>query len=298
MTVQDITIMCLMQTAREMKLDYTFVNKFIKLVKSKGIEISDVFREQNALPFTFAEYLSKASKRVLISGKCLEELSARKITVISTENSFYPPNLKKRLLEKTPPCFFAIGNVALASEPGISVTGVRDVLADDEKFAGRIGELCAKEDFVVVSGGAEGVDSIAISGALKVGGKAVVYLPQGFEKSAFVRKNRRFLDGGNLLCLSLCEPEVGFLGNNALERNIYIHSHGEITITVRAKHKSGGSWAGACYNLERGRTPAYVSDIPSPGNEALRKMGAGVINREKLFETGFSLKGKIEELQK
>ena len=190
-----------------------------------------------------------------------------------------------------------MGNTAISIKKGVSVTGVRETLFDDEVFAWRMGELCAKERLVTVSGGAEGVDSIALDGALSNGGEALVYLPQGFEKSAFLRKNRCFLESGNLLCLSLCEPDTSFTGNNALERNVYIHSHGEITVTVRAKLRMGGSWSGACHNLERGRTPAYVSDIPSPGNEALRKMGAKVLKREELLKPDYKLKSEIMELR-
>ncbi len=297
MIFTDMALLCFMQTAREMKLDYTYVNRFVNYIQQMGFEPHEVFARKMEFDSSYSGFIEAAEKR--IREFCIRtlEFSGRKIELVSTENPMYPANLKNRLGEKTPPCFFAVGNLALGGKPSVAVTGVRDVFHDDEVFARRMGELCARDGLVVVSGGASGVDWITLSSALNHGGEAVVYLPQGFEKSQFVQKNRHFLERGTLLCLSLWEPYAGFSGNNALERNVYIHSHGDITVTVRAKYKSGGSWSGACYNLERGRTPAYVSDIPSPGNEALRKMGAGLIKRAELLHPDFRLKEEITELK-
>lgn len=297
MTKADWVVMLLMQTATEMNMDYTFVNRLLKDVKASGTAVADVFGAAEKINPLWRGLVNAAEENARKYSNCTENFFRRKIDIVSTESLCYPANLKKRLGEKTPPCFFAAGNLELGTKPAISVTGVRDTLPDDIAFARRLGELCAKEGFVVVSGGAVGVDSEVLSATLKKGGETVVYLPQGFEKSVFMHQNRSFIERGTLLCLSLWKPAESFTGNKALERNVYIHSHGDITVTVRAKLKSGGSWSGACYNLERGRTPAYVSDIPSPGNEALRKMGAGLIKREELFCPDFRLKEEITELR-
>jgi len=297
LTKADWTVMILMLTAHDMKLDNSFINRLIRIVKGTGRDITEIFEIIEKIPREWRSFINTTLKNKKKYRDWAEMLLRRKIDVISTESMCYPHNLKKRLCEKTPPCFFAAGSLELAMKPAVSVTGVRETLHDDVVFARRMGELCAMENLVVVSGGAVGVDSEVLSAVLNSGGEAVVYLPQGFEKSVFVQKNCRFIERGNLLCLSLWKPAEDFTGSNALERNIYIHSHGEITVTVRAKYKSGGSWSGACYNLERGRTPAYVSDIPSPGNEALRKMGAGLIKRAELLHPDFRLKEEITELK-
>ena len=289
MTKNDFVVMVLCVAAEKMKLDFACINRFISEIKKNGVDIANVLESDFFEGSVWQGLVNQARNMHPDCAKNLEQLSKRKIQIVSTENNHYPPKLIHRLKEKTPPYFLAVGNTELSCRMSVSVTGVRDVFEEDIKYARRLGEVCAREKLVVVSGGAVGVDSVVLQTVLVNGGQAVVYLPQSFEKSHFMYAYRKYAENGNLLCLSLCKPGQGFTSSGALERNVYIHSHGDITVTVRAKYKSGGSWSGASNNLERVRTPAYVSDIPSPGNEALKKMGAKVLTREQLMSGKFSL---------
>ncbi len=295
MEKKDIVLLSLLQAAREMRLEADVINRFICDVSTVGEEIENVLEKQEIFKGTCWErFLVQAASLQKNSEKFAKELTKRKIGLLSVLHPRYPQNLKIKLGEKAPPCFLTVGNIAHTAKKSVAVTGVRDVMWDDVCIAKRLGELCAKEQLVVVSGGATGVDSLALEAVLEAGGCSVVYLPQGFETSTFVQKNKKYIEGGNLLCLTLCLPDKKFSSEAALSRNKFIHCHGDITVTVRAKYKQGGSWAGAKYNLEKGFTPAFVCDISSPGNEELAIMGAEVLKREEMYRQSFSLREKIK----
>ncbi|HEX2266404.1 MAG TPA: DNA-processing protein DprA, partial [Solirubrobacterales bacterium] len=100
----------------------------------------------------------------------LEGLANRGIWLLTRADEHYPPVLKERLGPQAPPVLFGAGPKATLQDRGIAIVGSRDV--DDEGlwFANALGHRCAEQGFVVVSGGARGVDLAAMSGALSRGG--------------------------------------------------------------------------------------------------------------------------------
>ncbi|MDP4117869.1 MAG: DNA-processing protein DprA [Bacillota bacterium] len=300
MTKKDFALFALHLSAQHAGLSTQWVNYITDEAENSGVDIADIYETKvnhlksliplSADDIAVIEFMKQAKEDIQLEA---EILLRRKIDIIGRGSAYYPKNLRQKLGNIAPPILYVIGNENLVLKRAISVVGPRNIYMRDKEYAEKIGFLCAKEKLVLVSGGADGVDSIAQNSVLKNGGESVTYLPQGFDKSYFVKNHKKYIDDGSLLCLCACRPDSIFTGAAALVRNKYIHSHGELSVVVRAEYKRGGSWSGAIDNISHRRTPMTVSDIPAPGNEALIQMGAGIMKYDEINEKDFSIIKKI-----
>lgn len=210
------------------------------------------------------------------------------IEILSVYDKNYPKNIIKKLKNYMPQFFYAAGNISLCNKKSVAVTGTRNVNSFDIEVSRKLGETCAREGLTLVTGGATGVDTISAEEALKNGGTCVVYLPCGIKKSTFYKNHIKYIKEGKLLCLSDVDNLKDFSAFTALKRNKYIHSHGDISVTVHASLRKGGTWSGAYDNLIMGRTPLIVCENFYSGNEELINLGAYCLKKEELFDEEFS----------
>lgn len=132
------------------------------------------------------------------------------------------------------------------------------------------------EGFAVVSGGARGVDQVAMSAAWDADGVVVGVLSQGLDRALRLRENRAaVLEGRALLC-SPYSPSAGFSVGNAMARNKIVYAQSSAAFVVATDEGSGGTWAGATEALSKGYAPVavWMGDDAGPGNAALVKQGA------------------------
>ncbi len=290
MNKKDLSIYSLCHCAKQMGIRFIAVMNIIDCFEENKLDIARVCNtdiSQLNLPEMCIELINYLKSKEKELNKSAEALLNRRIDIISCESEFFPVHLRKKLGNHTPPILYSIGNKNLATRPAISIVGPRNMYEMDSLFAAAASKKCVEESLVVVSGGASGVDNTAHKAALMYGGETIAYLPVPFDKSPFVNTYRKYIEDGSLLCLYAIHSENDFR-SSALIRNKYIHSHGEISVVVRSQHKKGGSWSGAYDNLIHGRTPTFVSDIPSPGNEALIKLGARRLSYSELRSDEFS----------
>lgn len=299
MTKYDFAVFAFLKAAENLNMSGGRVNDILKYYIEKNIDAADIFdRKIMYDDFPEKEIAEEACKNRALYMDMADRLLRRKIDITARGSVFYPQNIEKKLGRKAPPIFYSIGNKDIATERAISVVGGRKVPDMAIEYAEKLGALCAASGFVLVSGGADGVDSAAQETALARGGKVVAYIAEGFEHSRFVKRNKAYIEGGTLLCMCSCDADKGFNGRYALMRNRYIHSHGELAVAVYAKYKSGGSWAGSLENLESGFSPLAVSSLPAPGNEALAEMGAYVLGFDEIARKDFDLAEKIKQIVK
>ena len=135
----------------------------------------------------------------------------------------------------------------------VSIVGTRNCDEHGRRFAYQLAFDLAREGYVVVSGGAFGIDTAAHQGALAAGGRTLAVLPNGVEEPYPVTNRRLFeqiVEHGAVLA------EQGESGrayrSTFLARNRIIAALGQSCVVVQAPRGSGAmSTAGHALKLNR-----------------------------------------------
>ena len=222
------------------------------------------------------ERLNALLKRGVKLGFAVEQWNQSGLWVVSRSDAEYPRRYKEHLKEKAPPLLFGAGDPALLQGGGLAIVGSRDVDETGQAFAGDVAAWCARGGVPVVSGGARGVDQIAMASALEAGGIVIGVLSDTLLRRSVTREARNALADGRLLLVSPYHPEAGFTVGNAMGRNKLVYALADYGLVVSAEHKKGGTWEGAVEELKRkpGR-PVFVrltGSVPV-GNRKLLELG-------------------------
>lgn len=216
----------------------------------------------------------------------LEKLMTQGITVLSRADESYPSRLRTRLREQAPPLLYCAGPTALFEREGIAAVGSREVDHTGTEFAEQVGLYAAQAGVVLISGGARGVDRVAMAGALEAGGEAICILPDGLTKLLRTPEIRSWVAEGQLLLTTPFRPNSRFEVWKAMERNKLIYGLAEFAFVVSSDANKGGTWTGATENLKRDWSPLLVRDgehVPD-GNRRLIDLGGIPVTAPELAE--------------
>lgn len=210
-------------------------------------------------------------------GLAVENWNQSGIWIICRSDSEYPDRFKLHLVDQAPAILFGIGSRSLLRGGGVAIVGSRDVDDAGRTFARDVAAGCARGGVPVVSGGARGVDEIAMSAALAEGGAVIGVLANKLLQRSVTREARDGLANGQLLLLSPYHPEAGFSTGSAMARNKLIYALADYGLVVSATYNRGGTWAGAVEEMKRDRArPIFVrieKTVPE-GNRKLAERGA------------------------
>ena len=226
----------------------------------------------------------------------LEYLNSTGIYVTTRAEENYPERLKKVLKKNSPPVIFYCGNIDIAKSDGVAVVGSREI---DEKaldFTKTLVKKCIAQGFVVVSGGARGVDSAAQNAALLSEGKVISVIADSLLQRIKRKDVREAIISGNLLLISPFNPKTGFTVYNAMNRNKYIYALSKYAVAVSSDYDNGGTWAGAVENLKNKWVPLFVREedgVPK-GNRGLIDSGAIPLPTSELNDNNFNVKEFFE----
>lgn len=206
----------------------------------------------------------------------LDELAKRAIFVITKSDAAYPARLKQILPPgKIPPLLFYCGNLSLADSDGIAIVGSRDIDHEGEQETRKLAAEAVHEGFLVYSGGAKGVDSIAAQSALAMGGRTVGFLADSLARRIKDKQTREGIQEGRILLLSAVLPSAGFSVGSAMARNKYVYALSKAAFIIASSKDRGGTWEGALESLKGDYAPVYVWETDRyPGNRALLEKGA------------------------
>ena len=206
--------------------------------------------------------------RRMALGLATERWTNGGLWVISRHDTGYPERLRMHLSRSAPPLLWGVGDGAIAESGGVAIVGSRDIDEGGSQWCAEVASACARERLTVISGGARGVDQIAMRAALDAGGRVTAVLPEGLGKPSVVSRYREAVVDGRLLLLSPFYPDAGFTIGSAMGRNKVMYGLAEAAVIVRADAQSGGTWAGAEEELKRGRACPSSSD-PSRCQKAI-----------------------------
>jgi len=246
--------------------DYAELAKWLNL---RGMRPADLMsaagREQ--LASQRIEFLLQRGTAMALA---LERWNRAGLWVLSRGDAEYPKALKRRLKHAAPALLYGAGDQALLDRGGLAIVGSRDAGDAALAFTRQTAAECAREGMAVVSGGARGVDTAAMQGAVEAGGQAVGVLANDLLKASVSGMNRAGLQAGRLLLVSPFHPEAGFLAGNAMGRNKYIYALADRALVIDSALGSGGTWSGALEALNENWAPLYVrTPGDGPGNAAL-----------------------------
>lgn len=206
-----------------------------------GATVASLARDLNITP-ALAERISALLARGGQLAIELERLGALGIWALTRVDPQYPSRLKERLKGLAPPVLFGAGAPETLNDRGIAIVGSRDVDASGSAFASELGRLCARSGVTVVSGGARGVDRLAVDGALEQGGQAVAVLADSLQESLRRKELRNSVLSGRLTLMTASAPSARFTVAAAMGRNKLIYALSSAAVVVSSGFDTGGTW--------------------------------------------------------
>lgn len=228
-------------------------------------------------PILSSERLENLLNRRSQMDQALEKWDSRDIWILSRDDSDYPTRLITKLTEQAPPLIYGVGDKNLLEQGGLAVVGSRNADEDSLNFTQSIGQLTATAGVNIISGGAKGIDRMAMEACVSAGGIAVGVLSDQLYRMAVASDCREWIREGRLALISLVDPSAGFNVGNAMQRNKVVYALSDAALVVSSDVNKGGTWAGAIEQLERFKNRRlYVrTNVGAPsGNAELQKRGA------------------------
>ena len=213
----------------------------------------------------------------------LARLQSLGIWTITRADDAYPPQLKERLKAHAPPVLFGAGNAAHLRAGGVAIVGSRNVDDEGAAFAANLGARCGESRLTVFSGGARGVDRVAVDAGLAAGGNAVALLADSLEDTIKRRETREHLLSGTLALVTPMHPAAKFSAGAAMGRNKLIYALATWAVVVASDAGAGGTWAGATENLRARWVPLFVrnaANVPVGNRELLDQGGLAISDHD------------------
>jgi DNA processing protein len=206
--------------------------------------------------------------------------AAAGVTVLSTEDSCYPPRLKE--IYDPPLVLYVRGNPEVLPQPGIAMVGTRHPTPYGSGMAERLASDLAGHGLVIISGMARGVDTASHRGAISAKGKTVAVFGTGVDV-IYPKENSRLSEqilalGGALIS----EFKMGTFAapQNFPIRNRVLSGMSVGVLVVEAAEYSGTRITARCA-LEQNRdvfaVPGNVTNKNSWGPNTLIKQGAKLV---------------------
>lgn len=179
-----------------LKNDYVHENVTIDIMLDSPVTLLHRMIEDGRLDyFLWTEYLEKAQK-------VIEQHELADVVIISYLDDYYPKEFF--VLKKKPVLLYAKGNLDLLMEQNkVAVIGTRHPSVFAQKMAYKVSTILLENDFTIVSGLAEGCDSIGHQAAVDSNGKTIAILAAGLDQPIYPKINislaQQILEKGGLL---------------------------------------------------------------------------------------------------
>ncbi|HVM09169.1 MAG TPA: DNA-processing protein DprA [Acidimicrobiales bacterium] len=239
-----------------------------------GLSVDQLVREVG-LDDDLAERVAARLDQATQVAFSVDDLEQSGIRVVASVDDDYPDVLMERLRTGAPPLLYVAGDPRLLSAGGLGVVGSRDVAPEGAEVAKAAAARAASAGVPVVSGGAKGVDRLAMGAALEAGGSAVGALADSLMRTVRDPDTRRAITDGSLCLCTPYKPSAGFSAATAMGRNKIIYALSTATLVVASDHDKGGTWSGAVEALKHGYSPVLVwtGEGGGKGNRPLVERG-------------------------
>ena len=261
------------KTKQELLKKYKTPEKIFNLNK-KDLEKIPNIKEKEIERITDKKYKE-------IINKHIEYMNKQNIQIITIEDKEYPKNLKE--IYDYPISLYIKGNKnILNKEQNIGIIGCREHSEYGKKCALYFSYNLAKENVIITSGLAKGIDSFSHIGTIEAKGQTIAVLGNGLD-TIYPKENKRLANKiieNNGAIIS--EYPIGTKPEkmNFPERNRIISGISKGIIVIEAKKKSG-TMLTVDFALEQGKdiyaVPGNINNINSTGTNELIKQGAKLV---------------------
>ena len=223
----------------------------------------------------FAQRIGALMGRATALAFELERLEQSGIGTLTPYDEHYPTRWPERLGLKAPPLLYAAGATELLNIAGLGVVGSRDVSPPGAEVAVAAAHSAASRGLPLVSGGARGVDQLAMNSALDSSGTVVGMLAESLSRKLRNADIRAAIHDERTVMCTPCSPDAGFSAGNAMGRNKLIYAQSALTLVVASDNGKGGTWSGATEALDNkfGRVAVWRG----PGEDQVTKVLTGVV---------------------
>ena len=210
----------------------------------------------------------------------VDELMAQGYDILPITHEDYPKLLKENLKFNAPTVIYTKGNKLLLQEPSIAIVGSRSADVMSLSFTDNIAKSATRNNKVVVSGFAKGVDRQALDSAVGTNGKSIIVLPQGIMTfgSGFKQYFKHIVQG-RVLVMSSFAPKAPWSVEFAMARNPIIYGMAS-EIFVAPSEEKGGTWSGVIDGLRKKRSiyVRYPEKNEKNANLLLIQNGASAVD--------------------
>lgn len=234
--------------------------------------------------------MASSIRELLLDGSAAtvaaSEFERKGIWTLTVTDDDYPQSFVDRLGRNAPPVIFGAGDRSLLSGEGVAIVGSRNVLAEGAEAAQQIAVAAVALSRPVVSGGARGVDQLAMNAAYQAGGLVIGVLVDSLQGRIRNSDILRALDAGTTCLITQQAPSAGFSAGAAMSRNKLIYALSALTVVIATDEGSGGTWAGATEAIKNsnGVVAVWRGDGEGPGNAVLEKRGAVPLRSDQELE--------------
>jgi DNA processing protein len=195
-----------------------------------------------------------------------EALEQRHIWPVIRGRSSYPARLQEVLGDRAPPALFLAGSEALLHRRGVGFCGARDASPEALRCTEQAARALARQELLVISGHAPGVDETAHAAALQAGGQTALVLPEGILRFRPRPSLAELLTEDNAIVVSEFSPKLPWSVGNAMQRNRTICGLVHALIVIEAG-TTGGTWEAGNTALSLGIS-VFVLDYANPAPSA------------------------------
>ena len=210
----------------------------------------------------------------------VDELMAQGYDILPITHEDYPKLLKENLKFNAPTVIYTKGNKLLLQEPSIAIVGSRSADVMSLPFTDNIAKSATRNNKVVVSGFAKGVDRQALDSAVGTNGKSIIVLPQGIMTfgSGFKQYFKHIVQG-RVLVMSSFAPKAPWSVEFAMARNPIIYGMASEIFVAQSEEK-GGTWSGVIDGLRKKRSiyVRYPEKNEKNANLLLIQNGASAVD--------------------
>lgn len=230
----------------------------------------------------------------------LKNLKEQQISIVTIFDSIYPALLKE--IDSPPLVLYAKGNLDLLNTQCLAVVGTRRASKYGREITKKFVDSIALSGVTIVSGLADGIDSVAHSTALDVNGKTIAVLGSGFN-NVYPATNKELF---NKICekglaLSEFKPSEKPLSYNFPLRNRIVAGLSKAVLITEAPIKSGAMITkniAVDANREIFAIPARLNDFYSSGcNEIIKSCQSAMVLDPKEIIEFYGLNSFEEKVQ-
>lgn len=213
--------------------------------------------------------------------KYIEYMEREKINIITVADKEYPEKLKQ--INDCPMYLYVKGNLDLLNKKSIAMVGSRKCTSYGKIVAKNISNKLAKNNFVVVSGLAKGIDTFSHIGALENEKSTIAVLGSSIDNiypNENINLAKKIIEKNGLI---MSEYVIGSKPErlNFPARNRIISGISDGVLVIEAREKSGALIT-VDFALEQGKeifaVPGNINNIYSKGSNQIIKEGAKLVN--------------------